>query len=199
MAMIRQSSVPEMLTQSTDLMTNPSVEKFERYERYGTLGNAAVYVLVAIAISAVLGFVGSFLPGTPRPSVFVVFNTILSGLAQFFIFTGMVYFMGKKLYAGNGTWDEVAYTFSLFIAPLIAIGAVITFIVTLFAWIPFIGALVGLIGLLVSLALMVVQIYYAYLGVQSSMNLRDSTQTLIVLVLSFLASGLIMGIISWLL
>ena len=197
MTMMKQTSLPEMVAQSREIMQSPSVPAFERYERRGTMANAAIYVGVAALIAAVLGLVASFLPGPPNPGIGGFLEGLLVSLAQFFVFTGMVYLLGKNMYQGSGTWDEVAYSFALFTAPLIVLGAVLSFVVTLFAWVPLINLVVGLAGLLVGLVLLVVQVYYAYLAVQASMNLRDQSQSIVVLVLSFIASALVMGLVSW--
>lgn len=192
-----QSSLNEMVTQSRDVLVNPSVPTFDRYERRGTMSNAAVYIGIAAVISTVLGLIGALLPGLPNVSVGGVLGSLLTALTQFFVFTGMVYFLGKNMYGGSGTWDEVAYTFSLFIAPLIVVGAAIGLIVSLFAWIPIINLLIGFAAALIGILLLIVQIYYGYLAVQSSMNLRDQTQAIIVLVLSFVASAVMMGVIGF--
>lgn len=189
MAMMKQTSLPEMVAQSREIMQSPSVPAFERYERRGTVTNAAVYVGIAALIAGLLGLVNGGFSG--------LVGGALSALVQFFVFTGMVYFLGKNMYQGSGTWDEVAYSFALFTAPLIVIGSLISFIVLLFAWVPVINVLVGLVAFAVSILLLVVQIYYGYLAVQASMNLRDQTQSLVVLVLSFLATVLVMGVVSW--
>ncbi len=197
MAMMKQSSLPEMVAQSREIIQSPSVPAFERYEHRGTMANAALYVAVAAVIAAILGLVGSFLPGPPAPGLGSFFGGLLSGLVQFFVFTGLVYFLGKNMYNGTGTWDEVSYSFALFTAPLIVLGALVGFVVTLFAWVPVINLLVGFIGAIVGILLLLVQIYYGYLAVQASMNLRDQTQSVVVLVLSFLASAVLMGLIGW--
>lgn len=189
MAMMKQSSLPEMVAQSREIMQSPSVPAFERYERRGTMANAAIYVGIAALIAGVLGLFSGGFGG--------LIGGALSALVQFFVFTGMVYLLGKNMYNGSGTWDEVAYSFALFSAPLIVIGALVTLIVTLFAWVPLLNALVGFAALLVGLVLLVVQVYYAYLAIQASMNLRDQTKSLVVLGLSFLATIVIMGFVGW--
>jgi hypothetical protein len=103
----------------------------------------------------------------------------------------MVYLLGQKMFGGTGNWDEVAYTFSLFTAPLIVLGALVALVIVLFSWVPILNILVGLVGLVVSLLMLAVQIYYAYLAVQSGMNLRTGSQAAIVLVLAFLATLLV--------
>jgi hypothetical protein len=193
MAMMNQSSLSEMVAQSRDVLTSPSVPTFERYEHRGTVTNAAIYVGIAAVIAGLLGLIGGLLGLGGGLNGFL--SGLLGALAQFFVFTGMVYFLGKNMYQGTGTWDEVAYTFSLFTAPLIVLGAVIGLVITLFAWIPLINLLVAFVGLIVGLVLMLVQVYYAYLAVQSSMNLRDQTQALITLVLSYIGTLVVMGIV----
>ncbi len=196
MTMIKQSSLPEMVAQSRDVLANPSVTTFERYEQRGSMSNAAIYVGIAIVVAAFVTLMASLLPGPPGPSIGIFIGSLLSGLTQFFVFTGMVYLIGKNLYRGSGTWNEVAYTFALFTAPLIIIGAVLAFIFSLFAWIPLVNIIVGLATLLIGLLLMLVQIYYGYLAIQSSMNLRDQSQALITLILSFATSAVVMGMIG---
>lgn len=189
MAMTKQSSLPEMVAQSREIMQSPSVPIFERYERRGTMANAAVYVGIAALIAGVLGFFSGGFGG--------MIGGLLGALVQFFVFTGVVYLLGKNLYNGSGTWDEVAYSFALFTAPLIVLGALISLIVMLFAWIPLINVVVGLVAAIVGILLLLVQIYYGYLAIQASMNLRDQTQAIVVLLLSFLASAVVMGLVGW--
>lgn len=166
-------------------MLHPGVPTFERYEQHGTIKEAAIYVGIAAFISGLLGLVGGF-------GGFV--TGFIAALIQFFVFTGMVYFLGKKMYDGTGTWDEVAYTFSLFIAPLIVVSALIGLVVSFFAWIPLLNLLVALLGFFVRLIVLILQVYYAYIAVQSSMNLFDRTQALITLVLSYIGTLVIMFI-----
>lgn len=189
MAMTKQSSLPEMVAQSREIMQSPSVPTFERYERRGTMGNAAVYVGIAALIAGVLGFFSGGFGG--------LIGGLLSALTQFFVFTGAVYLLGKNMYNGSGTWDEVAYSFALFTAPLIVAGALLSFVLTLFIWIPLINVVVSLIGAIVGILLLLIQIYYGYLAIQASMNLRDQTQAIVVLLLSFLASAVVIGLVGW--
>jgi hypothetical protein len=188
MTMMKPMSFLEMLDQSRDIMLNPSVATFERHEQRGTLVNAATYVGVAALISALVGAMSGGASG--------FLSSLLASLAQFFVFTGMVYLLGQKIFGGTGNWDEVAYTFSLFTAPLIVLGALVALIIVLFSWVPILNILVGLAGLVVSLLMLAVQIYYAYLAVQSGMNLRTSSQAVIVLVLAFLATLLVSALIG---
>ena len=188
MTMMKPMSFLEMLDQSRDIMLNPSVATFERHEQRGTLVNAATYVGVASLIAALIGAISG------GPVGFL--SSLLSSLAQFFVFTGMVYLLGKSMFGGTGNWDEVAYTFSLFTAPLILLGALVGLIIVLFSWIPILNLLVGLAGLVVALLMLAVQIYYAYLAVQSGMNIRTCSQAAITLVLAFLATFIVSAILT---
>jgi hypothetical protein len=188
MSSLRSVSLQEMVNQSQDIMVNPSVTTFERYERRGTMSNAAIYVAIAAVIAGVLGLLGGF-------------GGLLSGLIgtliNFFVFTGLVFYLGRQMANGTGTWDEVAYTFALFVAPLAVLGAIISAIVFLLGWIPFLGALIGLLGLLIGLAILVGQAYYAYLAVQSSMNISDPSKALTVLGVSVVGTFLIQLVLSF--
>lgn len=187
MSMMQQVSIPEMVAQSRDIISNPSVVTFERYEHRGTMVNAATYVGIAAIVSGLLGLVGGlggFISG------------VLSALLAFFVFTGLVFYIGKSVANGTGTLDEVAYTFSLFWAPLAIISAAITFIVFLFSWIPLLNVIIGLAGLIISLGILLVNCYFAYLAVQSSMNIRDQGKAVMTLLFSFLGTGLALLIIG---
>jgi hypothetical protein len=192
----QQGSVGEMVAQSRDIMANPSVPTFERYERHGSLSSAAIYVGIAAVAAGVLSLVASFFPGPPEPGIGGFLGGLLGALVQFFVFTGLVFFLGKNIAGGSGSWDEVAYTFALFTAPLIVLGALLSLVVAVFAWIPLLGGLIGIAALLVSLAMLVLQIYYGYLAVQSSMNILDQGRAILVLVLSFIGSAVGLWILS---
>ncbi|GAB4425235.1 MAG: YIP1 family protein [Chloroflexi bacterium OHK40] len=193
----QQGSVGEMIAQSRDVLANPSVPTFERYERRGTLSSAAIYVGIAAIVSGLLGLITSFLPGPPAPGAGGFIGGFISALVQFFVFTGLIFYLGRSFFGGSGSWDEVAYTFSLFTAPLIVVGAALAFVVSLLVWIPLLGGLVALLGALASIALLVVQVYYAYLAVQSSMNIRDPGRSALLLVISFIVTAVVMGLVAW--
>ncbi len=173
----REASIPEMVDQSKMVITRPSVSTFERYEHSGSLMNAAMYVGLASLIAGVLGIAGG-LPG--------LIGGLINALATFFIFTGLVYYIGKNQ-GGTGTFDEVAYTFSLFIAPLIVVnGIAMLFGLLLGGW------FVALVGL----AVLLVQAFFAYIAVQSSMNLINPTKSLITLAGAVLGTWIIQLLIG---
>jgi hypothetical protein len=182
MSMMQQTSIPEMVAQSRDIISNPSVITFERYEHRGTMVNAAIYVAIAAVISGLLGLTGG-LSG--------LLGGALGALVGFFTFTGLVFYIGKSVAGGTGTWDEVAYTFSLFWAPLAILSAAISFIVFLFSWIPLLNVLIGLAGFVIGLAILLVNCYFAYIAVQSSMNIRDQGKALTTLGLAVVGTIII--------
>lgn len=184
MSISGQTTLAEMVAQSRDVITNPSVGAFERYEKRGSVGTAGVYVLVAAVVAGVLTALLSLLAGDVGGALAGLISGALGALVGFIAFTGLVYFLGRNVGGGTGSWDEVAYTFALFAAPLSVIGAALVFVVTLLGWIPVLGWLVALAGGLAGLVVVLAQIYFGYLAVQSSMNIADTTKALIVLVLA---------------
>jgi hypothetical protein len=187
MSMIQQTSIPEMIAQSRDVISNPSVDTFERYERRGTTVNAAIYVGIAAAISGVVGLTGG--PGG-------LLAGVIGALIGFFVFTGLVFYIGKSVAGGTGSWDEVAYTFSLFIAPLTVVGALLSLVVWIFHFIPVLGALVAVLGLLVALVILLAQAYFAYIAVQSSMNIRDQGKALTTLGLAVVGTLIVQMLVA---
>lgn len=164
--------VSRMVYQSVDVLQHPNEHTFERYERSGTVTHAAIYMSVAGLIAGIFGLaggLGGFIGG------------IIGALLGFFLFTGLVYFIGKNL-GGTGSFDEVAYTFSLFIAPLTVVGAVL--------------GLIPVIGDILNLLLILVWGFFAYIAVRSSMNIRSGQQAFIVLGAAILANILIQVLIG---
>jgi len=179
-------SLSEMVNSSIVVMTKPSVSTFEMYERRGNLTSALVYMGIAAAISGILGAVAS-----DAGVVAGLLSGVLTAIVGFLVFTYAVFFIGKSQ-GGTGTYDEVGYTFSLFSAPLTVIGAVLGLIGRI------LPLLACLIGLPVALALLVAQVYFGYLAVQSSMNIRETGKAILTLVvaaiITFIVNAIILGI-----
>lgn len=161
-----------MFAQSAAVITRPSVATFERYEKRGGLQSALIYVLVAAAVSALIAaFFGIF--HTDVNPLAQLFSRLVIIPLQFLIFTGAVYLIGGSLFKGTGTYPEVAYTFALFFVPLSIIG-------TLLGVLPILNWIMPLIiGLIL--------LYFGYLAVQSSMNLREQIPAIATLILSIIA------------
>lgn len=164
-------SLTEMVQSSMVVMRQPSVATFERYERRGTLQQALIYVALAALLAGLFGILDDA-GGALRSIIGVIVN--------FLVFTFATFRIGQSQ-GGTGTLDEVAYTFSLFIAPLQVIGAVIGTVLAITG--------IGLILVpIVALVLLVAQVYYAYIAVQSSMNLTTPRAAWITLGTAFLFS-----------
>lgn len=177
-------SVSDMINSSIVVVTKPSVSTFEMFERRGNLTSALIYVGLGAIVTAILGAIAS-----PAGIVGGILSGLIGTILGFVIFTYAVFFIGKSQ-GGTGTYDEVAYSFSLFSVPLAVIGAVVGLIGRV---LPLLGCLVGLP---ISLALLVAQIYFGYLAVQSSMNLRDSGKAIITLVVAAILSLIVTVIIG---
>jgi hypothetical protein len=160
-----------MINQSVQVLSKPRIETFERYKDKGTLRESIIYVLIASLITGLLGLgggIGGFLSG------------IISTIVGFLVFTYLVHYVGKSQ-GGTGTLDSVAYTFALFWAPINVLFAVISLILL----ITLIG--IFLIPLLV-IAALVINVYFAYLAVQSSMNLHESGKIWVTLGIALLGT-----------
>lgn len=206
MAMTHQTTLAEMMAQSRDVITNPSVATFERYEKHGSIGTAGVYVLAGAVIAGLLAFLTVLLPGVRGNPFSTFIGGVTGALVNFVIFTGMVYYLGKSMANGTGTWEEVAYSFALFVAPLAVVSGALTFVMALLGGIPVLGGLIGFAGAIAMIIVVLAQAYFGYLAVQSSMNIADTGKALLVLVLAVIGTvvaqvllAVFMGILSGLL
>ena len=174
-------SLQTMFAQSTAVLSQPSVATFERFETSGGVQQAYTYVVVAAVVSAVIAAI--FAPFHHDVTFFgQLFSRLLLIPLGFAVFTGAVYAIGKALFKGTGTYAEVAYTFALFYVPLSIVG-------TLIGIIPILG---WLAGILIAVAI----VYYGYLAVQSSMNIRTNGEAIALLVLSGVAYFLVYAIVG---
>jgi hypothetical protein len=180
--MAARISISDMIAQSRDVLASRSVAAFERHETSGTLRDAVAYVALAGAITGLFGLsegIGGFIAN-------IVF-TILG----FLVFTYIVHWLGSRR-GGTGTLDEVAYSFALFWAPLSVLISVVTLVLIL--------TLVGVLLIpLVAIAGIALNVYFAYLATQASMNLAPGGPTWGVLLLAALASFALNALIGALL
>lgn len=167
-------TISTMFGQSLQVLTKPSVATFEQYEAKGTLREALIYVLLAAVIGA-LGNLGG--------GITAFLNSIIATVAGFLVFVYLVHTIGKSQ-GGTGNLDHVAYTFALFWAPI----SVLFGILTLLLIITIIG--IFLLPLVIPLAI-AVNVYFAYLAVQSSMNLTESGKIWITLITAAVGTFLI--------
>jgi hypothetical protein len=158
--MIQGVSIGDMLNQSMTVLTKPSVESFEQFERRGGQREALTYVIAAAVLVGVVGAIFGVLGG-----VVGIVGGLLRGvfaLIGFYVFAWVLNYVGK-MQGGTGTQDEVFYTAALYTAPILAVTGVV-------GAIPIIGCL----ALPVTFALGIYQIYLGYLAARSSMNLQQN-------------------------
>ncbi|MBA3945014.1 MAG: hypothetical protein H0X37_10690 [Herpetosiphonaceae bacterium] len=179
-------SLQEMVNSSILVLTQPSVPTFERFERRGNLQKALIYIAVAAIIAGIFGLFGG-----PRRFI----GQLIAVIVNFLVFTYATYYIGQRQ-GGTGTLDEVAYTFSLFVAPLQVIGSILGTVLLLLAFIPIINVLAAIIGLIVAIAILVFEIRLGHMAVESSMNITDSGRAWRVLIMAAVATFIVSFLIS---
>ena len=184
--------IQEMVNGSIAVLTNPSVQTFERHER-DNLGWALIYAAIASVINGILLLIETTITQQSNPIFTIrggVFGTIIGSLVGIYllesnpIFTilggvfgtiigslvgwGFIYLLGRA-FGGTGSFGELAWGISLFSSPL----SVAQFIVS---YIPF-------VDWILSLALVIYGIYLNYLAIQSGMNLPSQEALYISIIL----------------
>lgn len=180
--MVQGVSIGEMLSQSTTVLTKPSVQSFEQFERRGGTREAVVYIAVASALAAVAGLVFGLLTGGVGGAIAGLLGGLLRPLLGFFVFAYVLYWIGKQQ-GGTGTQDEVFYTCALYTAPLLAIVGIV-------GAIPLIGCLFAPVSLVLGLY----QIYLGYLAARASLNL-DQNKAIISVAVAIVAQWIVAAVI----
>ncbi|MER3481417.1 MAG: hypothetical protein C4327_13365 [Meiothermus sp.] len=174
-------TIRNMWSQSVQVLTKPSVATFEQYEGKGGLREALVYVLLASIISGLFG---------PGGGVGGFLARVIGTIVGFLAFTYLVFYFGKNQ-GGTGSLDQVAYAFALFWAPLTVLFSVLTLLLIITLIGIFLVPLLGIVTLAAN-------VYFAYLAVQSSLNLREGGKiwlTLLVAAVGTFLVNLIVGAI----
>ena len=175
----------DMLSQSMVVLSKPSVNTFERFEKRGGMQQALIYVAVGAVIVGLFSLFGGLL---------AFLGGIIGTLLGFLVFVYVTHAVGQSQ-GGTGTLDEVAYTFSLFWVPLSIVGGLLILVVSLLGFLTF--GLGFLLLPLVGLVVIALNIYFGYLAVQSSMNLYNGgSKVWITLIAAALASWLVSSIIT---
>jgi|SwirhirootsSR2_FD_contig_61_2575435_length_912_multi_9_in_0_out_0_1 Yip1 domain len=182
--MIQGVSINEMVSQSMTVLTKPSVQSFEQFEKRGTQREALIYVGVAAALAGIVGAVFGLLTGGIGGLIGGLVIGIVGPLLSYFVFSFLIYTIGKSQ-GGTGTQDEVFYTTSLYTAPILAVTGIVNAI-------PFLGCLL----LPVTFILGIYQLYLGYLATRSSMNL-DQNKAILTVVLSILAMWIAGAILTF--
>src|SRR5262245_2421334 len=181
--MIQGVSIGDMLNQSMTVLTKPSIQSFEQFERRGGQREALIYVGVAAAVGAVLSAIFGLIGGGVAGALGGLIGGLVLPLLSFYVSAWLIYTVGKSQ-GGTGTQDEVFYTIALYLAPILAINGIIGSNV-LFACLAF----------PVSILLSLYVIYLGYLAVRASMNL-DQNKAIITMVLAFVAQVVISLIVG---
>lgn len=184
--MIQGVSIGDMVNQSMVVLTKPSVQSFEQFERRGGQREALIYVGVAAAIGGVLSAVFGLFAGGVQGALAGLIGGLLLPLVSYYVSAFLIYTIGKSQ-GGTGTQDEVFYTIALYLAPILAINGVIGS-----------NALTACLAFPVSIALGIYGIYLGYLAVRSSMNL-DQTKAIITMVVAFIAQLVVAAVIGFVL
>ncbi len=176
-------SIGDMINQSMTVLTKPSVQTFEQFERRGGQREALIYVGVAAAVGGILAATFGIFSGGVAGAIGGLLFGLLIPLISFYISAFLIYTIGKAQ-GGTGTQDEVFYSVALYLAPILAINGVIGSN-ALFACLAFpISLLLGLYG-----------IYLGYLAIRASMNL-DQTKAIITMVVAFVAQLVVGAVIG---
>jgi hypothetical protein len=184
--MIQGVSINEMISQSMTVLTKPSVQSFEQFERRGTQREALIYVGVAAALAGIVGAVFGLLTGGIAGLIGGLIIGIVGPLLSYFVFSFLVYTIGKSQ-GGTGTQDEVFYTTSLYTAPILAVTGIVNAI-------PFLGCIL----LPATFILGIYQLYLGYLATRSSMNL-DQNKAILTVVLSIIAMWIAAAVLTFIL
>ncbi len=166
--------IQEMVNGSIAVLTNPSVQTFERHER-DNLGWALIYAAIASVINGILLLIETTITQQSNP-IFTILGGVSGTIIGSLVGWGFIYLLGRA-FGGTGNFGELAWDISLFSSPL----SVAQFIVS---YVPF-------VGWILSLALVIYGIYLNYLAIQSGMNLPSQKALYISIIL------LVIGLLLW--
>lgn len=178
----------EMINGSVAVLTQPSVQTFERHER-NNLQWALIYSVIAGVINAIIAAIAASLglgaatagldpeiAAAAEPSIVgAIFSGIFGTVIVLLIAWGITYGLGRA-FGGTGAFGELAWGLSLFGAPLTVASSILGLI-------PFIGGILAL-------ALFGYNLYLTYLAIQSGMNLPSNKALYVILI--ELAIGLVL-------
>lgn len=168
------SSISRMISQSREILSQRNVATFEKYEKSGTLRDAIIYVAIAGAISGLAGL-------AQGPLGFVA--NVLTTIFGFIVFVYLVHWLGTQR-GGTGTLDEVAYSFALFWAPISVLAGVATLLLVI--------TIIGIFLLpLLAIAALVINVWFAYMATQASLNLEPGGKTWSVLILAAIGAAVV--------
>src|ERR1700709_2605151 len=98
--MIQGVSINEMISQSMTVLTKPSVQSFEQFEKRGGQREALIYVIIAAVLVGVVGLALGFVGGIVG-AVAGLLRGVLA-LLGFYVFAFVLNYVGKQQ-GGTGT------------------------------------------------------------------------------------------------
>ena len=84
--MIQGVSINEMISQSMTVLTKPSVQSFEQFEKRGGMREAMIYIGIATAVAAVAGLVFGLFGGIGG-AIAGLLTAVLRVLIGYFVFS----------------------------------------------------------------------------------------------------------------
>jgi hypothetical protein len=156
------------------------VALYEEVEHDPKATPEALAIVAICAVSLGLGSLGSF-PTVGRLGSYLpsLVGSVLSALVAWAVFSGVVYFIGTRLFQANATWEEVLRPLGYAYSPLV-LGVV--------------GLIPGL-GWLVVLAAFLWTLFLAFIGIRAALDL-DGSKTILTIVLSIIPAGIINFLLS---
>lgn len=152
-----------MAARSIDVLAHPQPRVFHAYGARSSGNDALTYVALAAFLTTLLSML-AFRSGSATG----VLWSVLDELFAFYLFTGIIYLIGKQR-GGLGSFDEIAYCFALFYAPIQVLSWALFWLVFLT---PLRAALLPWLWLM-QLASYGVQAYYAHVAVRGVMGFRQ--------------------------
>lgn len=155
-------------------------EFYQEVEADPTLNQEALMIVVAVSV---IGGIGSFLAGLiagkPGAAFLALIVTSAIGVANYYIWAYVTHYIGTNLFAGDADPGELLRVLGYASAPQL---------LGLLGFIPCIGWLIALAGAIWALVA-------GFYGVREALDL-DTTETLITVVLGWLAVVIISSIVS---
>jgi hypothetical protein len=113
------------------------VSLYEEVERDTTQTNNALTVVVIAAIAGGVGnLIGAIMNGRTGAAVLALIAGIVGAIILWGIATGLIYFIGTRLFGGTATWGEVLRTVGFANSPGV---------LNVLGFIPVLGALIGFV------------------------------------------------------
>ncbi|HHO55076.1 MAG TPA: hypothetical protein ENK21_01710 [Trueperaceae bacterium] len=191
-------NIKSMISQSKQILLSPSIEKFEEFENSGGVLAALLYVAIANIIASIISFtfinirLGISITDmiSELSDIFTIATSFVIPLIQLTV-GALVLFVIAKFQNTSGSFKQIAYSLSLFWAPLTVIFSIVesvTLLLTLRT-----GLLNGLVSLnIVGLLELIPYFYFSFLAYEASLNKNGRS----IVWLSLIIAGFIIEILA---